>query len=136
MINELAVERRTFQDHTRYTRFCRRAFGDDLELHDGLCKSLVAAVDKSTALNPFLYSHIMSSFVLTAAFWLSCLPYIYAFYLPGAAPHNYIEGEKVDLFVNALTPMLSGAKSAKIVCTYSLSLSTSQTCVTEIPHKL
>jgi hypothetical protein len=42
MINELAVERRTFQDHTRYARFCRRAFGDDLELHDGLCKSLVA----------------------------------------------------------------------------------------------
>jgi hypothetical protein len=70
----------------------------------------------------------MSSFVLAAAFWLSCLPYIYAFYLPGAAPRNYIEGEKVDLFVNALTPMLSGAKSAKIVCTYSLSLSTSQTC--------
>ncbi|KAF8810668.1 endosomal P24A protein [Phlegmacium glaucopus] len=56
----------------------------------------------------------MSSFVLAAAFWLTCLPYIHAFYLPGAAPHNYIEGEKVDLFVNALTPMLSGANNAKI----------------------
>jgi hypothetical protein len=67
-----------------------------------------------------VYSHlIMSSFVLAAAFWLSCLPYIHAFYLPGAAPHNYIEGEKVDLFVNALTPMLSGARSAKIVCIFS-----------------
>jgi hypothetical protein len=29
------VEPRTFQDHTRYTRFCRWAFGNDLELHDG-----------------------------------------------------------------------------------------------------
>ena len=59
----------------------------------------------------------MSNFVLATAFWLSCLPYIYAFYLPGAAPRNYAEGEKVDLFVNALTPMLSGANNAKIVCT-------------------
>ena len=64
----------------------------------------------------------MTSFVLAAAFWLSCLPYIYAFYLPGAAPRNYKEGEQVDLFVNALTPMLSGAKSAKIVCTYFIHL--------------
>jgi hypothetical protein len=119
------VERLTLQYHTRYTRFCRRAFGDDLELHDGLCKSLVVGRGSSRF---YSVSHIMSSFVLAAAFWLSCLPYIYAFYLPGAAPHNFIEGEKVDLFVNALTPMLSGAKSAKIVCTYSLSLSTSQTC--------
>ncbi|KAH9485413.1 Transmembrane 9 superfamily member 7 [Psilocybe cubensis] len=30
-----------------------------------------------------------------------------AFYLPGAAPHNYVEGDNVDLFVNALTPMRS-----------------------------
>ncbi|KAH9166904.1 endosomal P24A protein [Lactarius sanguifluus] len=29
---------------------------------------------------------------------------VHAFYLPGAAPHDYREGEKVDLFVNALTP--------------------------------
>ena len=36
------MQQRTFQDHTGYTRFCRGAFGDDLELHDGLCKSLVA----------------------------------------------------------------------------------------------
>jgi transmembrane 9 superfamily member 2/4 len=39
-----------------------------------------------------------------------------AFYLPGAAPHNYAFGEKVDLFVNALTPMISGSDNAKLVC--------------------
>lgn len=39
-----------------------------------------------------------------------------AFYLPGAAPHNYGRGEKVELFVNALTPMLAGSDSAKLVC--------------------
>lgn len=38
-----------------------------------------------------------------------------SFYLPGAAPHNYAEGEKVELFVNALTPMRS-ATNDKIVC--------------------
>ena len=112
------MERRTFQDHTRYPRFCRWAFGDDLELHDGLCKeSRGLSTPLNSRLTRFSTSHIMSGFVLAAAFWLSCIPYIYAFYLPGAAPRDYIEGEKVDLFVNALTPMLSGAKSAKIVCT-------------------
>ena len=80
-------------------------------------KSRGLSTPLNSRLNRFSTSHIMSGFVLAAAFWLSCIPYIYAFYLPGAAPRNYIEGEKVDLFVNALTPMLSGAKSAKIVCT-------------------
>ncbi|PFH51507.1 hypothetical protein AMATHDRAFT_2964 [Amanita thiersii Skay4041] len=37
-----------------------------------------------------------------------------AFYLPGAAPHNYQRGEKVELLVNALTPMLSGSADAKL----------------------
>ncbi|TFK21965.1 endosomal P24A protein [Coprinopsis marcescibilis] len=37
------------------------------------------------------------------------LPAANAFYLPGAAPRDYVQGEKVDLFVNALTPMLTGA---------------------------
>ncbi|KAF9049763.1 endosomal P24A protein [Panaeolus papilionaceus] len=37
-----------------------------------------------------------------------------AFYLPGAAPRDYVEGERVDLFVNALTPMLSGTNGAKL----------------------
>ncbi|TFY79575.1 hypothetical protein EWM64_g4437 [Hericium alpestre] len=39
---------------------------------------------------------------------------VQAFYLPGAAPHDYKDGEKVDLFVNALTPMLGGADNAKL----------------------
>jgi transmembrane 9 superfamily protein 2/4 len=38
----------------------------------------------------------------------------HAFYLPGAAPHNYAKGETVNLFVNALTPMLSGNDDAKL----------------------
>lgn len=37
------------------------------------------------------------------------------FYLPGAAPHDYKLGEKVDLFVNALTPMLANEEHAKLV---------------------
>jgi len=38
-----------------------------------------------------------------------------AFYLPGTAPHDYMKGEKVDVLVNALTPMLTSATSSKIV---------------------
>ncbi|KAI0045275.1 Nonaspanin TM9SF [Auriscalpium vulgare] len=38
----------------------------------------------------------------------------HAFYLPGAAPHDYKAGEEVDLFVNALTPMLAGTENAKL----------------------
>ncbi|KAJ7346662.1 Nonaspanin TM9SF [Mycena albidolilacea] len=37
-----------------------------------------------------------------------------AFYLPGAAPHNFLEGDDVPLFVNALTPMLTGSDNAKL----------------------
>ena len=40
-----------------------------------------------------------------------------SFYLPGAAPHDYATGDQVNLFVNALTPMLSGTNDAKLVCT-------------------
>lgn len=36
-----------------------------------------------------------------------------AFYLPGAAPRDYSEGEKVDVFVNALTPVIG--PQAKLV---------------------
>ncbi|KAH7884475.1 hypothetical protein F5I97DRAFT_1889772 [Phlebopus sp. FC_14] len=42
------------------------------------------------------------------------LPNVGAFYLPGAAPHNYERGEQVNLFVNALTPMLSGNDDSKL----------------------
>ncbi|PPQ98606.1 hypothetical protein CVT24_003939 [Panaeolus cyanescens] len=47
------------------------------------------------------------------------LPTVNAFYLPGAAPRNYVEGEQVDLFVNALTPMLSGSNGAKLASVYN-----------------
>ena len=38
-----------------------------------------------------------------------------AFYLPGAAPHDYVLGDQVNVFVNALTPMLLGKDDAKLV---------------------
>jgi len=37
-----------------------------------------------------------------------------AFYLPGSAPRDYSVGEKVDVFVNALTPVIG--PEAKLVC--------------------
>ncbi|KAF8829200.1 hypothetical protein HHX47_DHR3000931 [Lentinula edodes] len=49
-----------------------------------------------------------------------------AFYLPGAAPRNYAQGEQVDLFVNALTPMISGKDDAKLI----KMLESNQTCQT------
>lgn len=49
-----------------------------------------------------------------AVIWLYIIPTITAFYLPGAAPRNYVEGEQVDIFVNALTPMLTGSNDAKL----------------------
>lgn len=39
-----------------------------------------------------------------------------AFYLPGAAPHNYQDGERVEVFVNALTPMIGATVDGKLVC--------------------
>ncbi|KZT11015.1 uncharacterized protein LAESUDRAFT_643331 [Laetiporus sulphureus 93-53] len=45
---------------------------------------------------------------------ISLLSATHAFYLPGAAPHDYTEGEAVDLYVNALTPMLGGSDNAKL----------------------
>jgi transmembrane 9 superfamily protein 2/4 len=42
-----------------------------------------------------------------------------AFYLPGAAPHDYALGDQVNVFVNALTPMLLGKDDAKLVSNYS-----------------
>ncbi len=38
-----------------------------------------------------------------------------AFYLPGAAPRDYREGDKGELGVNAWTPMLAGTDDAKLV---------------------
>jgi transmembrane 9 superfamily member 2/4 len=45
-----------------------------------------------------------------------------AFYLPGAAPHNYADGDKIELYVNALTPMLAGNDDAKLVFSLQFSL--------------
>jgi transmembrane 9 superfamily protein 2/4 len=39
----------------------------------------------------------------------------HGFYLPGAAPHDYVLGDQVNVFVNALTPMLLGKDDAKLV---------------------
>lgn len=53
---------------------------------------------------------------LLGSILLPLLPATNAFYLPGAAPHDYVEGDVVDLYVNALTPMLAGHDNAKLVC--------------------
>ncbi|THV02328.1 endosomal P24A protein [Dendrothele bispora CBS 962.96] len=45
---------------------------------------------------------------------LACSLSAHAFYLPGAAPHNYAQGDKIELYVNTLTPMLSGKDDAKL----------------------
>jgi hypothetical protein len=57
-----------------------------------------------------------------------------AFYPPGAAPHDYAYGEKVDLFVNALTPTLPS--DAKLVCSYWGLLYLSINRLVEISYKL
>ncbi|KAI0690896.1 Nonaspanin TM9SF [Cytidiella melzeri] len=51
---------------------------------------------------------------LASALVASLLSCADAFYLPGAAPHDYRAGEQVQLFVNALTPMLAAHDNAKI----------------------
>jgi transmembrane 9 superfamily member 2/4 len=45
-----------------------------------------------------------------------------AFYLPGAAPHDYVLGDQVKVFVNALTPMMQGKDDTKLVshCNHEL----------------
>ncbi|KAF8588664.1 endosomal P24A protein [Ramaria rubella] len=43
-------------------------------------------------------------------------PWAQAFYLPGSAPRDYSVGEKVDVFVNALTPVIG--PQAKLVYDY------------------
>jgi transmembrane 9 superfamily protein 2/4 len=63
-------------------------------------------------------NHFVSGTVLVALL-VSSLP-VHAFYLPGAAPHDYREGENVDLFVNALTPMPSTSDDAKLVSSRSV----------------
>ncbi|OCH92293.1 hypothetical protein OBBRIDRAFT_824786 [Obba rivulosa] len=45
---------------------------------------------------------------------VSLLSCAHAFYLPGAAPHDYAAGDNVSLFVNALTPMLGSSNNGKL----------------------
>ncbi|KAH7926733.1 hypothetical protein BV22DRAFT_1155384 [Leucogyrophana mollusca] len=55
-----------------------------------------------------------NSYICSALVALLSLNSVDAFYLPGAAPHSYEQGEPVNLFVNALTPMLSGKNEPKL----------------------
>ena len=41
--------------------------------------------------------------------------HVASFYLPGAAPRNYVSGERVDVLVNALTPTLGTKDNSKLV---------------------
>ncbi|KAG5653985.1 hypothetical protein H0H81_008567 [Sphagnurus paluster] len=50
--------------------------------------------------------------LVASAFWLALRAD--AFYLPGAAPHDYKLGENVDLFVNALTPKLMNGEDDRL----------------------
>ena len=57
----------------------------------------------------------MSALVLLSLGCALLVNNVAGFYLPGAAPHDYKPGEKVDLLVNALTPMLANEEHAKLV---------------------
>lgn len=55
---------------------------------------------------------------LTALATLLSLSSAAAFYLPGSAPRDYLEGEKIDVFVNTLTPMLNSKLKSLISYDY------------------
>lgn len=73
----------------------------------------VALRDQECPADRFLSPSTM--YAILASLALSLALSSNAFYLPGAAPRNYGKGDQVDLFVNALTPMLSGKDDAKLV---------------------
>jgi transmembrane 9 superfamily protein 2/4 len=56
-----------------------------------------------------------SSYLLGGALLAFAPSVVNAFYLPGAAPHNYDQGDPVNVYVNALTPMLTGSDDSKLV---------------------
>ncbi|KIR99330.1 endosomal P24A protein [Cryptococcus deuterogattii 2001/935-1] len=60
---------------------------------------------------------ILRSTVVALATLLS-LSSTAAFYLPGSAPRDYLEGEKIDVFVNTLTPMLNSKLKSLISYDY------------------
>ncbi|KAG1766995.1 hypothetical protein EDD22DRAFT_1008951 [Suillus occidentalis] len=55
-----------------------------------------------------------SSYLLGSALFALLPSTVNAFYLPGAAPHNYVQHDPVDVYVNALTPMLAGSDNSKL----------------------
>ncbi|TGZ78117.1 hypothetical protein EX30DRAFT_322824 [Ascodesmis nigricans] len=57
----------------------------------------------------------MPSFLSGALTALSLLPLSHAFYLPGVAPTDYTIGNKVPLYVNALTPTLAEDQQVRSV---------------------
>lgn len=71
---------------------------------------------------------------LFSALLASALPLTSAFYLPGAAPTDYHEGEQVPVLVNALTPMLSGSDDPKLVSHLSGVPKHPSNIATEITH--
>ncbi|WVO13682.1 hypothetical protein L204_101303 [Cryptococcus depauperatus] len=55
---------------------------------------------------------------LAALVALSFIPWAHAFYLPGAAPRDYLESEEIDVFVNTLTPMINSKLKSLISYDY------------------
>lgn len=64
----------------------------------------------------------------------SALPFVSTFYLPGAAPTNYHEGDPVDVLVNALTPMLTESDDPKLVRGAIIVQRNSLISIVEISH--
>lgn len=87
-----------------------------------------------------MWSSRRTTLVASLLFEFSLFASSNAFYLPGAAPHDYHKGEDVRLLVNTLTPMLAGNDHAKLVCLVYLDSSTLFSDVglprLEIPHQL
>ena len=73
---------------------------------------------------------------ILAVLLLSLLPSVLSFYLPGAAPHNYAEGDTVELLVNALTPMRSGNHVKIVSRCYYFQAYNSSYWTAAISHKL
>ena len=71
-------------------------------------ESLVAVEHGLEALKMHRHASILLGLVLSFST-------AHAFYLPGAAPHDFEASEPVALYVNALTPMIGTADNAKLV---------------------
>jgi hypothetical protein len=79
-------------------------------------------VETSISCIPALITYPLMRLISSAAATLLLGICAQAFYLPGAAPHDYLLDEPVKVFVNALTPMMQGKDDAKLVshCNYEL----------------